>query len=89
VSRNGSSAKSGGQSPELLAATYVLMGLRYDDDVIEALESEVMKMEESIRNQKIVGMAASDEAKKLLIRQGTKKFGKRSKKAEEATRGYY
>jgi hypothetical protein len=68
---------------ELWAATYVLMGLCYERELINHLLRGVISMEESTTYQAIVeeGMAkglhqgAIQEAKKTLLHQGTKLFG--------------
>jgi hypothetical protein len=68
------------KASELLAATYVLMGLRYDDEVIAALKKEVLKMEESITYQEIVGIGELRGFRKAILLSGNDKFGKASRK---------
>ncbi len=55
----------------LRTATFVLLGLRYPDDVVEQLYQGVKEMEDSSTYRLIV----SKGEKKILLRQGTKKFG--------------
>lgn len=63
----------------LLAATEVLMGLRYSDLLIEGLFGEVPTMEESVIYQKIFakGEARGElrHARRTLLRAGTTRFG--------------
>jgi hypothetical protein len=72
------------KAAEMLASAYVLMGLRYDEAVITALEQEVIKMEESITYQKIVSIGELREARKLILRAGKQRFGRASRKAAQA-----
>ena len=71
------------KAAELLAAAYVLMGLRYDEAVIAALEEEVLKMEESVTYQKIKRLGRLEEIRLLILRQGKKRFGRSSRKAAQ------
>jgi Domain of unknown function (DUF4351) len=61
------------------AATYVLMGLVYPDSIAKALLEGVRKMKESTTYQAILreGKAEGrlEEAKRILLRQGRKRFG--------------
>lgn len=41
-------------APDLLAAMYILMGMRYDEAVIQTIKKEVSEMEESITYQEIL-----------------------------------
>lgn len=63
----------------LWTATYVLMGLRYADAVAARLLEGVIAMEDSVTYQAIIRKGAArgalDEVKKVLLRQGTRKFG--------------
>jgi hypothetical protein len=70
------------RATDLLAAAYVLMGLRYDASVVAALKREVVKMEESITYQEIVGIGQLKEARRLIVRTGIKRLGKRNRKVE-------
>lgn len=68
---------------KIWAATYVLLGLRFESAVIDNVLEGVMQMEESTTYQAIIrrGMAAgraegrAEEARHVLSRQGRKKFG--------------
>jgi predicted transposase YdaD len=72
-----------GQKERLWTATYVLMGLRYQQAFTDRLFQEVLGMEESVTYQAIVakGVAlgrtegALDEARKILLRLGQHRFG--------------
>jgi len=63
----------------LWTATYVLMGLRFEDAVGDKLLSGVMQMEQSTTYQAILRRGAAEgaleEARSMLLRLGTKKFG--------------
>lgn len=72
------------KAAEMLAATYVLMGLRYDRGMIAALKREVLRMEESITFQEIKGLGRLEEARRIILRQGKKRFGRSSRKAAQA-----
>jgi hypothetical protein len=63
------------------------MGLRYDTAVISALKREVLRMEESITYQEIVGIGQLREARKFILLQGKKRFGRTSRKAAQALEG--
>ncbi len=81
-------------------SAYVLMGLRYEQTLTDRLFQEVLGMEESVTYQAIVAKGleqgleqglergAIDEARKLLLRLGQKRFGAtapaRARKAAEA-----
>ena len=80
-----------GRAEGVWAATYILMGLRYSQELARELLRGVRSMKESVTYQAILeeGMAegiargiaqgqskgALTEAKKLLILQGTERFG--------------
>lgn len=59
-------------------AVYVLMGMRYQDILVEQLLQGVLDMEESTTYQAIIrkGVAAGElrEARKMLVRLGEKQF---------------
>jgi predicted transposase YdaD len=59
----------------LWTAVYVLMGLRFERQVSEALLTEVIGMEESTTYQYIVQKGRIEEARKILLRQGRQRFG--------------
>jgi predicted transposase YdaD len=77
---------------KLWAASYVLMGLRYDRALIDNLLSGVMQMEESVTYQAILsrGMQQGieqgqiDEARATLLRLGRTKFGPPTAEQEAA-----
>src|SRR5271157_140006 len=68
------------QAEMLWTATYLLMGLKYSDELIDRLLAGVQNMKESVTYQKILreGRAEgrAEEAKRILKRQGSKRFGK-------------
>jgi hypothetical protein len=74
---------SGPQAPrraaDVWAATYVLLGLRYSEQLAKALFEEVLGMEESVTYQAIVRKGREEgrveEARRLLLVQGKSKFG--------------
>jgi predicted transposase YdaD len=67
------------QVSNLWTATYLLMGLRYEDALIERLLAEVIAMEESVTYQAIIAKGeqrgALREARKMLLLQGREQFG--------------
>ncbi|MGA7499734.1 MAG: DUF4351 domain-containing protein [Isosphaeraceae bacterium] len=67
------------QAETLWTATYILMGLKYSDELIDRLLEGVQNMKESVTYQKILreGRAEgrAEEAKRILKRQGSKRFG--------------
>jgi uncharacterized protein HemY len=73
---------------QLWAATYVLLGLRHSPAVAYALLQRVRSMKESATYQAIVqeGLAegAVQEARKLLLRLGSKQFGSPSARMQAA-----
>jgi predicted transposase YdaD len=64
------------QAETLWTATYLLMGLKYSDELIDRLLEGVQNMEESVTYQKILKKGRAEEAKRILKRQGSKRFGK-------------
>ena len=70
------------QREDLWTATYVLMGLRYNDAVIEPLLQGVLAMEESVTYQAIIRKGEIKHGQKMLLRIGTKKFGAPSQTVE-------
>jgi hypothetical protein len=68
------------RATDLLAATYVLMGLRYDATVVAALKREVLKMEESITYQEIKGLGRLEGLRKSILILGKDRFGRESRK---------
>ena len=68
------------QAETLWTATYLLMGLKYSDELIDRLLEGVQNMKESVTYQKILreGRAEgrAEEAKRILKRLGCRRFGK-------------
>ena len=68
-----------GRAAKLWTACYLLMGLRYPDELIEKLLEGVQAVKDSTTYQKILrdGRAEGriDEARRILLRLGTKRFG--------------
>ncbi len=70
-------------APEVWAASYVLLGVRYSREFAAALFQEVLGMEESVTYQAIVrkgealgrARGRAEEAQRLLLRLGQKQFG--------------
>lgn len=73
-----------GEADVLWTAAAVLMGLRYSDERIEELFQGVQGMEESTFVQAMMRKGAIREAKAILLRQGTKRFGAPDAAAREA-----
>src|SRR4029077_10394431 len=77
---------------QLWAATYILLGLRHSPAVAQALLQGVLSMKESTTYQAILqeglqeGLAegAIKEARKLLLRLGSKQLGRPSARTEAA-----
>ena len=63
------------EAADLLTATYVLMGLRYNQALIETIKREVSTMEESITYQEIKGKGRLEDAIEILGLVGADKFG--------------
>jgi predicted transposase YdaD len=84
------------EAAELWSATYILMGLRYADALIETLLQGVLAMEDSVTYQKILrkglaqgvtqGLAQgrAEEARRLLLLLGRKHLGEPSADARTA-----
>ena len=70
-----SGPKAPRRAADVLAATYVLLGLRYSDEVAHAVFEEVLGMEESTTYQAIVRRGRAEEARRMLLLQGETKFG--------------
>ena len=58
------------RAPKMWTATYILMGLRYEQAFTARLFEEIATMEESVTYQAIIAKGAKQEARKLLLRQG-------------------
>jgi predicted transposase YdaD len=63
------------RAADVWAATYVLLGLRYSDELAHALFEEVLGMEQSATYQAIVRRGRAEEARPLLLLLGQTKFG--------------
>lgn len=79
------------RAARLLTAAYFLMGLRYPEDLVERFLGGVQKMKESTTYQKVLNEGLQEgrqeglqegrqegrqeEARRILLRQGTRRFG--------------
>ena len=71
------------RATKLWTATYLLMGLRYSDELTDSLLEGVQAMQESTTYQRILSEGRNEgrdegritEARRMLLRQGTKRFG--------------
>jgi predicted transposase YdaD len=80
------------RAQELWSATFVLMGLRYEEDFIEDALKGVTDMEESVTYRAIVekgrkeGLAEGSlaEARKMVLRLGEKRIGAPSARVQAA-----
>lgn len=63
------------EAAQLWSATYVLMGLRYPQGLAVRLLEGVRAMKESVTYQAIIREGRSEEARTLLLRMGSKRFG--------------
>jgi hypothetical protein len=69
---------------EILAASYILLGVRYPEEFANAIFEEVLGMEESVTYQAIIRKGAAmgeargraAEARRVLLRLGEKRFGR-------------
>jgi hypothetical protein len=52
-----------------------MLGLRYSDEFAHALFEEVLGMEESATYQAIVRRSRAEQARRLLVLQGERRFG--------------
>lgn len=68
------------QARELWSASYILMGLRYEQALIQTLLRGVVTMKESVTYQAILEEGGANEARKLLLLQGRDRFGEPSAK---------
>lgn len=59
----------------LWTATFLLMGLRFDQALATELLKGVRTMKESVTYQAIINEGAAEEAQRILLRLGTKAFG--------------
>lgn len=63
------------RAADVWAAAYVLLGLRYSDQMANNLFAEVLGMEESVTYQAIVRRGRAEEGRRLLLLLGESKFG--------------
>jgi len=75
---------SPGDAARLWTATYVLMGLRYQEAVITQLLEGVREMRESVTYQAILREGREEEARAILLRLGSKRFGPPAETARAA-----
>jgi hypothetical protein len=76
------------QAADLRSATYILMGLRYDDEaLIRTLLGGVASMKESVTYQAIVREGKAEEARRMLLLVGRRKFGDPSPEVQAALDG--
>ncbi len=72
------------QAKELWSAAYILMGLRYEQALIQVLLRGVLHMKESVTYQAILeegeAIGKAQEARKMLLLQGGEQFGEPSPK---------
>ncbi|HZV08071.1 MAG TPA: hypothetical protein VE999_23515 [Gemmataceae bacterium] len=77
-----------GQAADLWSAVYILMGMRYEESLVQRLLQGISTMKESVTYQAIIregeakGKAA--EARKMILMQGREKFGEPSSEVEAA-----
>ena len=82
-----SGPKAPRRAADVLAAAYVLLGLRYTDEFAYALFEEVLGMEESSTYRAIVRRGRAEEGRHLLLLQGNTKFGPPDDAARSALEG--
>ena len=63
------------RAAKLWTATYLLMGVRYPDDLVNQLLEGIQTMRESTTYQAILREGRITGEQQLLLRQGTKRFG--------------
>jgi predicted transposase YdaD len=77
-----------GQTVDLWSATYILMGLRYEQALVQSLLQGVLTMKESVTYQAIIregeAMGKIEEARTMIFLQGRDKFGEPSAEVEAA-----
>ena len=73
-----------GQIADLWSATYILMGVRYEDALVQSLLQGVLTMKESVTYQAIIREGEAKEARKMILIQGREKFGEPSAEVEAA-----
>ncbi len=77
------------KAKELWTATYVLMGLRYEREVIDRLLQGVIEMEESVTYQGIIEKGEAKEARKMLLLLGESHFGRAPAEVRTALEGIH
>jgi hypothetical protein len=75
------------QAPEVWAASSILMGLKYEEALIERLVSEVRGMAESVTIKIFERWGALKQAKETILDLGTIKFGPPSDAVREQVQG--
>jgi hypothetical protein len=73
-----------GQAADLWSATYILMGMRYEEALVKSLLQGVLTMKESVTYQAIIAEGKAEEARNMIFLQGRDKFGEPSAEAEAA-----
>jgi hypothetical protein len=63
------------RADKLWTAACLLMGLRYSDELVSQLLEGKQTMRESTTYQAILREGSLTEARRMLVRQGTKRFG--------------
>lgn len=71
----------------LWTATYILMGLRYEQALVNHLLQGVVAMEESVTYQAIIEKGELRHAHRMLLLQGAKQFGPPSAEVRAAVEG--
>jgi predicted transposase YdaD len=69
---------------ELWSAAYILMGMRYEQALIQALLEGVIAMKESVTYQAILREGEANEARKILLLLGRDQFGEPSADVQAA-----
>jgi predicted transposase YdaD len=62
------------RAEKLWTATYLLMGLRYSDELVTQLLEGVQIMQESTTYQRILRDGRVEEARRIVLRLGTRRF---------------
>jgi predicted transposase YdaD len=86
-------ALESGRAAKLWTASYYLMGLRYSDEVIENLLGGIQAVKESTTYQKVLRdgeiKGKTIEARQIVLRQGTRRFGPPEAPAVAALEGIH
>jgi len=72
------------EAADLWSAVYILMGLRYEQALIQPLLQGVLAMKESVTYQAILQEGKSEEARRMLLLFGRDKLGEPSAAAQTA-----